>query len=211
MSLFQPLGPWFFAPLPVHHFNFIAIDPPWGFELYSDAGMDKSALAHYDLMTDEQILSLPVKELADPEGTLLYCWGIAPRLDFCIEAVKAWGFRYLSFLVWEKQTKNGKMQYGPGYRVRTTAEIIIVASIGNPRQAWVPPTQLKGVAREHSRKPEEFYAMCERVMPRARRADIFSRQTRPGWTAFGDQLNHFEGEAPARRARPAKPVPPRFL
>lgn len=210
MSLFQPLGPWFFDPLPAHHFNFIAIDPPWGFELYSDLGDEKSAAAHYSLMSDWEILNLPVMELAEPNA-LLYAWAPAPRLDFAIDAVKAWGFTFRSLLMWRKLTVNGKPRWGPGYRVRTTAEPIIVATIGNPQQSWVPPTHLDGVAREHSRKPEEFYAMCERVMPRARRADIFSRETRPGWTSFGDQLNHFEGEAPARRARPAKPVPPRFL
>jgi N6-adenosine-specific RNA methylase IME4 len=52
-----------------------------------------------------------------------------------------------------------------------------------------------GIAREHSRKPEEFYDICDRVMPHARRADVFARQHRPGWDSFGNELTKFQGEA----------------
>ena len=39
-----------------------------------------------------------------------------------------------------------------------------------------------GLARQHSRKPEEAYDLVDALLPsHARKADIFSRQVRPGW------------------------------
>ena len=54
------------------------------------------------------------------------------------------------------------------------------------------PTVCDGVAREHSRKPEEFYDLCDRVMPHARRADVFGRQSRPGWHVSGNERTKFD-------------------
>ena len=181
---------WFFAPLLPVHYELIAVDIPWPFGLYSAAGGKKSAAAQYEVMTAAQILALPVGQLASMD-CLLYCWATAPHLPFAIECVKNWGFEYKSFMAWRKTTATGKVRMGTGYRVRTTAEIVLVATLGNPKQAYVPPTVFDGAAREHSRKPEEFYDLCDRVMPQARRADVFARQRRPGWHSFGDQLEKF--------------------
>ena len=54
---------------------------------------------------------------------------------------------------------------------------------------------LDGLAREHSRKPDEAYAMLEALSPNARRADVFARQRRPGWDGWGLELSKFDGEA----------------
>jgi N6-adenosine-specific RNA methylase IME4 len=37
--------------------------------------------------------------------------------------------------------------------------------------------------------------MAERMMPGARRADVFSRELREGWEAFGDELAKFSEAA----------------
>ena len=52
---------------------------------------------------------------------------------------------------------------------------------------------LDGLARQHSRKPEEAYDLVDALLPsHARKADIFSRQVRPGWDSWGDQVDKFE-------------------
>lgn len=185
---------WFFDPLIPLHYDMIVIDPPWGFDLYSDEGAKKSALAKYRLMRDNDILDMPVGQLASFH-CLLYCWATAPQLPLAIECVKRWGFEYKSVMVWRKTTLSGKVRMGTGYRVRTTGELVVVATLGNPKQQSIPQTIFDGVAREHSRKPEEFYDLCARVMPYARRADVFSRQVRPGWHGFGDESDKFSCEA----------------
>lgn len=182
---------WFFAPLIPLHYEMIVIDPPWGFDLYSKEGAKKSAMAQYDVMSDDDIKRMPVGQLASM-NCLLYCWATAPQLPLAIECVKAWGFEYKSLLVWRKVTAGGKIRMGTGYRVRTTGEVVVVATLGNPKQSSVPQTIFDGVAREHSRKPDEFYALCDRVMPHARRADVFARERRAGWHSFGNELGKFE-------------------
>jgi N6-adenosine-specific RNA methylase IME4 len=181
---------WFFPSLIPLHYELIVIDPPWDYVLRSAKGEKKSFKLHYKAMPDHEILALPVGQLAS-FNCLLYCWTTAPRLPFALDCVKAWGFEYKSFLIWRKVTKNAKVRMGTGYRVRTTGEIVIVATLGNPKQAIAPQTILDGVARENSRKPEEFYELCDRVMPFARRADVFARQQRPGWHSFGDEVTKF--------------------
>lgn len=185
---------WFFAPLLPLHYELMVIDPPWRFRLRSAKGAKKSADAHYPTMSDDEILALPVGQLASM-NCLLYCWATAPKLPLAIRSVQTWGFTYQSFLVWRKTTERGKISMGPGYRVRTTGELVVVATLGNPKQSWVPRTVFDGVAREHSRKPEEFYAICDRVMPHARRADVFARERRAGWHSFGNQVDLFQEAA----------------
>lgn len=183
---------WFFDPLIPLHYEMIVIDPPWDFELRSDAGNKKSASLHYDTMTEQEVMDMPVGQLASM-NCLINLWTVAPKLPFAILCLEAWGFTYKSFLVWRKTTKKGKVRWGPGYRVRTTGEVVLVGTLGNPRQSYVPPTVFDGLAREHSRKPDEFYALCDRVMPHARKADVFSRQSRPGWDTFGRERTKFDG------------------
>lgn len=187
---------WFFDPLLPLHYELIALDPPWEFETYSAAGGKKSASAHYPTMPDAEILAMPVGELASV-NCLLYLWATAPRLPLAISCVARWGFQYQSFMTWRKVTASGKVRMGPGYRVRTTGEIVVVATLGNPRQHWVPRTIFDGVAREHSRKPEEFYGICDKVMPHARRADVFARERRSGWHSFGNEVSRFSQGAAA--------------
>ncbi|MCP8895324.1 hypothetical protein KYK29_10300 [Shinella daejeonensis] len=185
---------WFFDPLIPLHYELMVIDIPWPFDLYSEAGAKKSASAQYDVMTAEQILALPIGQLASM-NSLVYSYATAPLLPFAIQALQAWGFTYKSFMAWRKTTPAGKVRMGTGYRVRTTAEIILVGTLGNPRQSYVPPTVFDGIAREHSRKPDEFYSICDRVMPHARRADIFARESRAGWHSFGNEATKFDGVA----------------
>jgi len=51
-------------------------------------------------------------------------------------------------------------------------------------------TVLEAARREHSRKPEEFYALVEATCPGSR-VELFSRQEREGWRVFGDQVEFY--------------------
>ncbi|WP_274869458.1 MT-A70 family methyltransferase [Sinorhizobium meliloti] len=99
-------------------------------------------------------------------------------------------------MAWRKTTAAGKVRMGTGYRVRT-GEIVLVGTLGNPKQSHVPPTIFDGIAREHSRKSDEFYAVCDRVMRHARRADVFALEQRQGWHAFGNDVTNFDPEVAA--------------
>ena len=96
---------------------------------------------------------------------------------------------------------------GTGYRVRTMHEPILVCTVGNPRHLPFP-SFFNGLAREHSRKPDEFCDLIVKHTPHAvRRADLFSRETRGGFDGWGDQLGKFDN-AGILREDGAQPHPP---
>ncbi|MFP4045432.1 MAG: MT-A70 family methyltransferase, partial [Rhodosalinus sp.] len=51
---------------------------------------------------------------------------------------------------------------------------------------------VEALVREHSRKPDAGYAAAEALMPDARRLELFSRATRPGWTSWGNEVGKFD-------------------
>ena len=44
--------------------------------------------------------------------------------------MEAWGFTFTTAGSWEKRTVNNKMQWGPGYRLRSTNEPYLIGKIG---------------------------------------------------------------------------------
>jgi N6-adenosine-specific RNA methylase IME4 len=184
------LSLWFFEPLIPHAYDVIVIDPPWHFKSWSDTRQTKAASQHYSLMENEDILALPVSQLAD-RHCLLLLWSTGAMMPLALEAMQAWGFTYKSQIVWRKVTRMGRVRMGTGFWARSMHETVLIGTIGKPAKATFP-SLFDGVAREHSRKPEEFYALVEKVTPGRRRCDVFARVQRPGWNAFGDETEKFE-------------------
>ena len=182
---------WPFGALRPLSYDLIMADPPWRFDLYSDAGEAKSPQAQYATMTIAEIAALPVSYLAAGDA-LLWLWATHPMIDRQIEVCRAWGFRYATSGVWVKRTTGGALSFGTGYRLRSASEPFLIGVIGNPKTARTVRTVVEGVAREHSRKPDEAYAAAEILMPGARRADLFARQRRPGWDGWGNEIEKFE-------------------
>lgn len=191
MRLFPDL--WPFGDLPPHSFDFIMADPPWRFEVRSEKGEGKSAQRHYPTMSMEEINGLPVLDLAS-ENCTLWLWCTAPMLPQQMQTVGAWGFTYCTEGVWVKTTKHGKIAFGTGYGLRGAHEPFIIARRGEPKLTRSTRSVIHGRVREHSRKPEEAYREAERLMPSARRLELFSRTERTGWTTWGNEAGKF-GEA----------------
>ena len=70
-----------FDDLPRGHFGAILADPPWKFVTYSERGQGRSASRHYEVMTFEEIASLPVHDVAAPDAWL-FLWVPSPHLPF---------------------------------------------------------------------------------------------------------------------------------
>jgi N6-adenosine-specific RNA methylase IME4 len=185
-----PLPPFFFAPLLPRSFSIVVIDPPWQYETYSDLGQDKSAQAQYDVMTLDEIKALNVRRLCQDDA-VVFCCATAPMLPHALACLEAWHVKYKSNLVWRKVTKSGKIRMGCGFWARTMHEHILIGTVGKPKKITFP-SMFDGVARQHSRKPEEMYRLIEALTPGRRRADIFSRESRPGWYAFGNETGKYD-------------------
>jgi N6-adenosine-specific RNA methylase IME4 len=172
-------------------FDVIIADPPWLFRGGHAAG-SKAAANYYRLMTLAEIKALPVGQLAKP-NCLLLLWttGWAMATGQAQDVARAWSFIPITEMVWLKRTTNGKRRVGTGYRVRTTHEPVLVCTRGNPHHRALP-SSFDGLAREHSRKPAEFYRMVADHTPDARRADLFSRETRDGFIGWGAEHGKFD-------------------
>ena len=186
-------GFWPWPELAAHSFDFIMADPPWHFELYSEAGEEKSAQAQYATMTLDDIARLPVAGLAKPD-CLLWLWATAPMLAQQIAVLEAWGFTFKTSGVWVKTTVNSRIAFGTGYVLRNAHEPFLIGTRGNPATARNVRSVVMGRVREHSRKPEESYRAAEALMPGAARVELFSRTDRKGWTVWGNEVGKF-GEA----------------
>jgi N6-adenosine-specific RNA methylase IME4 len=185
---------WPFKPHRPGGFDVICADPPWAFKAYTDIVSPKSAAAHYDLMSIEAIAALPVGALAARDAWL-FLWTSAPMLDRGFDVLRSWGFEYRSRVAWRKVTRNGLSRPGPGYIVRSYHEDVLIGAIGHPRYSAPLDSLFDGVARQHSRKPDEFYRRIEAFAPDARRIDLFSRQSRQGWKHWGREAGLFDGAA----------------
>lgn len=189
---------WPFGHLQMFGYDVIDIDPAWDFELFSEAGEKKSAKAHYDTMSLAEIMALPVGQLArrDTLVTLWTCEWMTP--GDLQRVLDAWGCVYKTAIIWRKTTRKGKVRMGPGYRARTMHERVVIATYGNPAHKAFPSV-FDGVAREHSRKPEEFYSLMERCCPKASKAMLFSRQSRAGWDTWGHERTKFDAPQPEQK------------
>ncbi|MGA8172304.1 MAG: MT-A70 family methyltransferase [Methylocystis sp.] len=200
------MKPWPFGALAPFSFDLVEADPPWRWEAYSAKGLEKSPEAQYPTMSLDDIAALPVGDLLAPGGVLfLWCTWPLVAIGAHERMMRAWGVCPKTGGVWAKRTRNGKLRWGPGYVQRSLCEPYLIgtlegADVSGGRKLGnfietIADAALDGLAREHSRKPDEVYRHMEALSPNARRASLFSRQSRQGWATWGDQATKFDGAA----------------
>lgn len=188
--------------LQLFSYDLVMIDPPWPWATYSDAGQEKSPEAQYSTMSFDDIDAMRVGDLLAPGG-VMFLWCTWPLIERQAATLRRWGLEAKTGGVWAKRTKKGLLRWGPGYILRSVCEPFLIGALPGhqARGAGIPNLietvcdgVLDGVAREHSRKPDEVYRMLEALSPGARRADIFARQVRRGWDGWGNELSKFGTE-----------------
>lgn len=199
---------WYFHPLQRGSYDVVVIDVPSHFGVWSDNGAGKSPQAYYETMGLDEIIALPAMQLLKPGGTLFY-WATWPTLvrGDPIDVFRAWGVQPSTGGAWVKRTRTGRLAVGTGFIWRSVCEPILVGckrTQGSKRGSRLrgPSTNnlvetfsefaFDGLRRGHSRKPEEFYALVEKLTPGQRRADIFSRASRSGWDTWGRERTKFD-------------------
>ena len=174
-------------------YDLILMDPPWKFASNSKAKPGRNAMRHYDLMTDAEIAALPVSALASKDSLLLM-WATSPMLARSLHIPENWGFKYVSQLVWVKD------RIGTGYWARNRHELVLIYKRGKflcPSPAPFADSVIQGQQREHSRKPDALHAMIDAQWPDLAKLEMFARQERPGWSAWGNETTKF-GKAVTR-------------
>jgi N6-adenosine-specific RNA methylase IME4 len=143
-------------------------------------------------METEDISALPVAGIAASDAAL-FMWTTAAHLPEALRVIGAWGFEYVTCAVWVKDKP------GPGHWVRNQHELLLIARRGDmptPLPADRPPSVIPAPRREHSRKPDEAYEVIERMYPDLPRIELFARNARAGWAAWGNQTEKFDVTAP---------------
>jgi N6-adenosine-specific RNA methylase IME4 len=187
------------TPLPSdRRYAVLYADPPWHFEVYNEeSGVERAAGNHYSTMSRDEISALPIPSLATPDA-VLFMWTTAPHLQESFQVLAAWGFEYKTNAVWVKD------KIGLGYFIRNQHELLLIATRGDiptPTPLQRPPSVISAPRREHSRKPDEAYALIERMYPELPKIELFARQSRPGWDAWGNEA------APADDPTDPGPIP----
>ena len=165
--------------LPDGPFQVIVADPPWRYETGNDLP--------YPTMAIEDIKALPVEAIAADDATL-WLWTTNAHLRVAFEVVEAWGFVYKTLLTWVKD------RMGTGEWLRGQTEHCMLATRGKPVFLHGQHTTvLQAARREHSRKPEEFYALVEATCP-GNKVELFCRQHRKDWEVYGNNTSCFDGD-----------------
>lgn len=198
---------------PDQAYDICLVDPPWSY--YGSKTKDAAAGKHYDLMSQEDLADLQVKEIMSAKSAL-FMWATCPRLDFAIDLIRAWGFHYRGVgWVWVKTRKDGTPIHGQGVPptfTKPTTELLLAASTkprGRPFQIQtsamgqvVEVPAPEGAAEyaprtsEHSEKPKKFHRLIEELAGSGpSKIELFCRgRPEPGWHGWGNEC------------KPAKPM-----
>ncbi len=182
-------------------YRVIYADPPWVFKVFSHKGKGRSAEAHYDCMTLEDIKALPVADWAADDCALLL-WATDPLLEKAFDVISAWGFTYKTVgFYWAKQNRSGNGFFmGTGYYTRGNPEQCLLATKGKPKRLSRSVQKLVvSPRREHSRKPDCVRDRIEALFD-GPYLEMFARYTKPGWDAWGNEISLLDdGGSPVRR------------
>ena len=156
----------------------IMADPPWRCDQLGKYG----AVNHYQLMSVEQIKSMPVKDLAE-DNSHCYIWLTNSTIRAGYEVMEAWGFTPRSMCCWLKP------RLGLGNYYRLCSEFLLFGTRGKaPVKFNAQPNWFFAARQEHSHKPEEQYAVIER-MSHAPYLELFARRRQPGWDVWGNEID----------------------
>ena len=176
--------------LPANYYGLVLADPPWQWKSYSHKGEGRSPQAHFVPMNVADIKALPVGRIAAPNAVLVM-WAYAPMLPDALEVMADWGFEYSSTcFVWAKCQPHDKTKFhfGGGFTTRKECEFCYIGKRGQPKRLSASVHELIIAPRRlPMQKPDEQYDRLEQLYP-GPRIELFARQTRPGWDAWGDQV-----------------------
>lgn len=194
--------------LPQNHFKAILADPPWYFRAFTSQISSRDVQHHYSIMTKDQIRQMPVRAAAHADAHL-FLWATGPCLPQAFDVMESWGFRYSGIaFTWVKlkrshnprqlrilPTAEHDLHTGLGFTTRKNAEFCLLGRRGNAKRLAKDVREIiMAPVREHSRKPDEVYDRVQRYCE-GPYLELFSRQSRPGWTTWGNESTKFDEAA----------------
>lgn len=183
------------TPLPPGPFGCILADPPWAFKTWSGktGTPHRTANDHYVTTKTADLADIPLGDVAAPDCAL-FMWVVDSHIAEAIDLGRAWGFEYKTkAFTWVKLTSTGFPKIGMGYWTRKQTELCLLFTRGKVKRLDKGVRELiEAQRREHSRKPDEQYERIERLVG-GPYLELFARNTRPGWSSWGNEVNKFDG------------------
>jgi len=167
---------------PDKKYQIIYADPPWRYDFSNTK--NRKIENKYPTMSIDDICNLQVP--AD-KNCILYLWATAPKLLEALKVIDAWGFKYKTHCIWDKEI------IGMGYWWRGQHELLIVATKGKmspPTQSLRESSVYKEKRTKHSRKPKHFRDFISNVYPDIPKIELFARQKVDGWDAWGNEISN---------------------
>jgi len=175
-------------------FGVIMADPPW--RIHQDLP--------YGTMEDHEMLEMNIDCLQD--HGVIFLWVTGRAMELGRVCLKKWGYDRVDELIWIKTNQlNRLIRTGrTGHWLNHSKEHCLVGIKGMPQlNRDMDCDVVVAEVRETSRKPDEMYALLERLSPGTRKLEVFARahNLHPGWIGLGNQLNGVQIEDPEMRAR----------
>ncbi len=156
----------------------IYADPPWQ---YGNQGTRAATGNHYSGMTIEELMAMPIQDLAADDAHL-HLWTTNAFLFESLKIMEAWGFEYKSCFVWVKP------QMGLGNYWRVSHEFMLFGLRGKKPFGSRSEMSWGQYPRSiHSRKPDEVRKKIEKVSG-GPYLELFGRMPVRGWTVYGNQI-----------------------
>ncbi|MHB1580861.1 MAG: MT-A70 family methyltransferase [Acidithiobacillus sp.] len=176
-------------------FTTILADPPWQFQNRTGKmAPEHKRLSRYSTMTLQEIKELPVETIVT-DMAHLYLWVPNALLADGMQVMEHWGFTYKTNMIWYKIRKDGGPdRRGVGFYFRNVTEMILFGVRGKNARTLQPGRSQENIIssqkREHSRKPDEQYAIIEACSP-GPYLELFARGPRKGWSVWGNQAEEY--------------------
>ena len=185
------------------------MDPPWATRTWSghDA-VPTQADDPYPTMTLAEMQALPIGTMM-ARDSVIAMWAIGTHLEQAFDLARAHGYSYVTDLFyWAKQrlidanqidlftgdVQEPRISMGRYTRKQVEPCLLFKRGRGMPVLDHAQRQLIVAPAREHSRKPDEQYTRLEALfgppVP-GRYIEFFSRTTRKGWAAWGNEVGKF--------------------
>jgi len=166
---------------PNGRYHVLVIDPPWQYEKRAEDATHRGRCTYPTMPTDE----IAAMEIPAEDDAIVWLWTTNAFMHDAYHILDSWGFTPKTILTWVKD------RMGTGDWLRGRTEHCILAIRGKPIVDLTnQTTALDAPLREHSRKPDEFYALVDALCP-GKKIDIFSREKREGWDQWGGEVDVF--------------------
>lgn len=186
------------------------MDPPWATRTWSGAdAVPTQADDPYPTMSVEDMAVLPVGAMM-ARDSVIAMWVIGTHMEQAFTLARTWGFAYVTDLFyWAKQRLvdanqldlftgdviEPRISMGRYTRKQVEPCLLFKRGRGMPVADHAQRQLIVAPVREHSRKPDDQYTRIEAMFGPAdvpgRYIEFFSRTTRPGWAAWGNEVGKF--------------------